>query len=86
MRRLERIIQALYYALILVFFFGGVFYNGEPLIPFVAWNALLIAILAGIVFFLEKYCFFSKKPERSIPHPRFPHNQLPVRRLLLYLL
>jgi len=61
MNRLERIIQVLYYLLVLIFFLGLVSGDQGPLIPKLVTGILLISIVAGMVFFLAKYYFFSKK-------------------------
>ncbi len=61
MRKLERIVQILFYLLVLVFFFSGVGYNEGFLIPRVVSKILLIVILALIFISLIKYYFFTNK-------------------------
>ncbi len=61
MNRLERIVQVLYYSLVLIFFFGAVSGDQGPLIPKWLTRILLIMIVTGMIFSLAKYYFFSKK-------------------------
>jgi len=61
MRRLERIVQLLFYFLVLVFFVGSIGYNEGSLIPVSISRIILTVILVAIAAVLIKYYFFSKK-------------------------
>jgi len=60
-RKLERLVQLLYFALITVLFLGAIFHNSVPLIPPVIRNILLTLTSLGILVCLAQYYFFSKK-------------------------
>ena len=60
MRQLEKTVQILYWSFILIFFFGGISNDQEPLIPHMLTFILLGAIAAAMITCLIKYYFFSK--------------------------
>ena len=61
MRKLERVVQILYWSFIVIFMVGFSKHDQVPLLPYNLTWTLLGAIATAIVICLVKYYFFSKR-------------------------